>query len=189
MTMGVPNPVDNEDLYNAIVYGGVRSPGVVTITGHDRKVKWDIKSGPGMKGATMTKSTEEPVQFTCSFYLADKDDFDAWDAFKALVDSTVNGKTPKALDIYHPDLAEQGIKSAVKDTTAGTLHDGKGGQTKVVKFIEYFPPKPSGGTAAGAKAKASADPNQAKLDELKALTNQYNRTNWDGTLNNANVIP
>ncbi len=176
------NAIDNPDLFDVIVLAGVRSPGKVTLSGHDRAVDWDIKKGNGQVGATMTKKGEDPVEFTATFYLVQDlgqgiDDFAAWDAFHALIDSTVNGKKPKALDCYHPDLAANGIKSVVKKSVGGVVHDGKGGQTVTVKLIEYRPPRKAGGSPSGSTTGAKkADPNQAALDELAKLTAQYKAT-------------
>lgn len=180
------NPLDFPDVYNAIILAGKRSPGVVTISGHDRKVGWDIKKGQGQSGASMTLTSEDPVEFTCSFYLVRDDtqgidDLSAWPEFQGLIESTVSGPTPKALDIYHPDLISQRISSVVKGTIMGVVHDGKGGQTIAVKFVEYKPPKVKKGSPSGSKTKpksATPDPNAAALAELAALTEKYKSTPW-----------
>ncbi|MCL2777717.1 MAG: hypothetical protein FWD73_06905 [Polyangiaceae bacterium] len=180
--MSAVNPIDNEDLYDTLLLGGVRSPGIVKLSGHDRMVGWDVQKAKGQKGASMTRTSEDPIAFTASFFLADIDDIEAWPAFLDVINSTVSGPTPKALDIYHPDLAEQYIKSVVKNGTVGTAHDGKGGQTKAVKLIEYFPPKPAGGSPSGSQSKAASktevDPNADLKQQLKSLTDQYNSTPW-----------
>lgn len=172
------NPLDDPALYNVVELGGVQSPGRVTITGHDRKIGWDIKKGSGQKGATVTRSSSDPIEFTCSFFLADREDFDAWPTFLATVNSTADGPTPKALDIYHPDLAEVGISAVVKATVGGTVHDGLGGQTRVIKFLEYRPPAPSRGSPSGSKssAKKAVDPNADLQRELEKLAQQYKDT-------------
>jgi hypothetical protein len=177
-----PNPVDDPELYDSVVLGGVRSPGKATLSGHDRVVGWDVKEGSGQNGATMTRKGERPVEFTLTLYLADQDDFDAWPAFVAVVDGTVAGSTPKAVDIYHPDLASQGITSVVKASVGGTVHDGKGGQTIAIKLTEYRPPKPATGSPAGSSSKkpAAVDPNQSALDEIAKLTQQYQQSPWGG---------
>ncbi len=172
-----PNPIDDPELYDVISLAGTFSPGVVTITGHDRKHGWDIKKGSGQNGATTTRSSDDPIEFTCSFKLTDVEDFDAWPAFHALINSTVASKVPVALDIYHPDLAEQDIKSVVKATVMGTVHDGLGGQTKAVKFLEYRPPKKAGGSPSGSKSISGvSDPNAAAKAEIAKLTEQYKNT-------------
>jgi hypothetical protein len=126
------------------------------------------------------------VEFTATFYLVKDvaqgiDDFAEWPAFLALVNSTVSGKAPKALDVYHPDLASQDIKSIVKSTVLGTVHDGKGGQTIAVKLLEYRPPKPKGGSPSGSKSKpktSAPDPDAEAKAELARLTKQYQATPW-----------
>lgn len=175
-----PNPTQDPDLFDSIILGSATSPGVVKLSGHDSKVDWDIKEGAGQRGASMTKKGEKPISFTATFYLADDEEQDAWPAFAALINSTVAGKTPTALDIYHPNLESNGIRSVVKGSIGGCQHDGKGGQTYVVTFQQYAPPVASGGSPSGSATKpkkASApDPNAAALAELAALTKQYQST-------------
>lgn len=178
------NPFDDEDLYGSIILAGVASPGRVTLSGHDRVVKWDVKSGPQLAGATTTLKEIPPIEFSASFYLVRDvaqgvNDFEAWDAFGDLIETTVSGKTPKALDIYHPDLADNGIKSVVKSSIGGMVHDGKGGATVVVKFQEYSPPKPKSSAALnGSSTKPKDDPNAAAKAELASALAEYQATPW-----------
>lgn len=175
--MKAPNPFDNEDLFDTIDLGGVRSPGVVTVSEHTSKENWDVADASGQKGASMVRKGRKPCVFKCSFYLADQQELDEWDAFRAAIEATVSGKTPKAVDIYHPDLADVGIKSVVKGEVLGAQHDGKGGITRVVQFTEYMPPSPAGGSPSGSKAKAGTkpqdDPNADLKREVAELTQQY----------------
>lgn len=177
------NPIDDDDLYNAITLGGVRSPGKVTITGHDRKVNWDVKAGAGQSGATTTLKDIPPAEVTLTFYLVRDDatgvdDFSLWPDFDKLIRSTISGAKPKALDAYHPDLATNDIKSLVMSSIGGAVHDGKGGQTIVVKMLEYKPPKPKTGSPNGSSSKkpAAPDPNAAANAQIAALTAQYQNT-------------
>ncbi len=186
--MSAPNPIDTPELYEGVVLGGLLSPGKVTLSGHDRKVVWDIKNGSAQSGAGMSVKEIPPIEFTASFYLVKDDaegvdDLAAWPAFHAMINSTVSGKTPKALDVYHPDLSVNDIKSVVKGTVGGVTHDGKGGQTIVVKFQEYRPAVAKGGspTGSGTKPKkpgTAPDPNAAAKAELARLTKQYQDTPW-----------
>lgn len=172
-----PNPIDDPDLFDVVELGGVESPGVVKITGHDRKVNWDVKAGSGQSGATTTLKDIPPVEITLTIYMADDDDFDDWPAFREQVKSTISGPKPKALEIYHPDLASQGITSVCQGTMGGIVHDGKGGRTVVIKLQEYKPPKKKTGSPSGSSSKTSApDPNAAALAQLAALTAQYKAT-------------
>lgn len=181
----MPNPIDNEELYKSMVLGGVASPGFVTFSGHDRAVGWDVKEGNAQSGATTTLKSEPPIEFTATFHLLKDDglgvdDFAEWETFQALIDSTVSGPTPKALDTYHPDLARNRIRSVVKKSVGGMIHDGKGGASVAVKFLEYKPAKPKGGTPKGSAAKKAKenDPNAEALAELAKLTKQYQDTPW-----------
>jgi hypothetical protein len=185
----VPNTFDNGELYDSIVLGGTTSPGKVTLSGHDRVIGWDVKKGSGQSGATTTRTSEDPIEFTCSFYLVNDpslgiDDIAEWEDFATLIRSTVNGATPQPLDIYHPDLASNDITSVVLSRFGGVVHDGMGGQTVAVKFLEYRPPKPKGGTPKGSATKPKTatapafDPNAEANAELARLTNQYQRTPW-----------
>lgn len=176
----MPNILDNEDLYNVIVLGGVSSPGQVTLAGHDSAVEWDVKAGWGLNGATTTLKSRTPISFTASFYMLRDvgqgvDDFAAWPAFLALINSTVASAKPKALDIYHPALAANDIKSVCKAKVGGETYDGKGGMTVVVTFQEYRPPKTQGGTPTGAQ-KSAPDPNAALKAQVASLTTEYQNT-------------
>ena len=172
-----PDPINDEELFDSIELAGARSPGVIkSISGHERKINWDVKEGSGQKGASSTLKSIPLRTVTVVFDLADFDDIGGWPAFRALCLSTINGAKPKALDIYHPDLSVVEIRSVVLASMGGPVHDGKGGQTITVQFQEYCPPKPAGGTANGSKKKN--DPNAAANAELAALTAQYRATPW-----------
>lgn len=174
-----PDPINDPDLFDVIDLAGTKSPGVVKLSGHDDVEQWDVKEGSGQKGATLTRKGKKPIEFTATFYLADLDDIEAWPAFQALINTTVAGTT-KALDIYHPDLARQGIKSVVKGTVGGVVHDGHCGQTIAVKFQQYAPPVATGGSPTGSTAKKpdAPDPNAAANAEIARLTAQYQKAPW-----------
>jgi hypothetical protein len=175
------NPMDHGESYDSIELAGRRSPGIVTLSGHDRNHKWDVKDADGAGGASTTYKGESVSQFTASFYLvkdpvAGADDFADWEPFARLIRSSIpNSGKPKALKIYHPDLAMPGIEisSVCAQSIGGLQHDGKGGATVDVKFLEFRPPKKKGGspttTKGSAAAKTGGDP--AKPDpnaDLKA---------------------
>lgn len=182
-------PYDNQDALNVLVYGTKTSPGVVTLSGHDRDKNWDTQKAKGNAGATDVLNGDDPGEFTASFYLAgdgentdfeDSDDFERWDDFQKLIESTTNGPKPFALPIYHPDLARQKFTEVSNGGVAGLVHDGKGGATVKVKFKEYKPAKPKAvvkatGKPAGAPTGVPfgppppPDPNQAAKDELAQL--------------------
>ena len=130
----------------------------------------------------------DPIgQFTATFYLAEfgpngapTNDFENWEDFQRLIESMTNGPTPIALPIYHPDLARNKFAEVSSGGVGGLVHDGNGGATVTVKFIEYKPPKPKpaavakakpgGGKAAAPGKPAKPDPNAAAKAELAQLT-------------------
>jgi hypothetical protein len=173
----MPNPIDNGALYDVIELAGKRSPGIVTLSGHDRNQKWDVKDADGSGGASTTYKGEQIAQFQASFYLVkdpvqELDEFAAWDSFAALIRSSLpNSGKPKALTIYHPDLSANDIKSVCQASIGGMAHDGKGGATVVVKFLEFRPAKKKGGSPNATKATTAAkvDPNadlKKQIDDL-----------------------
>ncbi len=169
----MPNPIDHGELYDSVQLAGRRSPGLVTLSGHDRNQKWDVKAADGAGGASTTYKGEEIAQFTASFYLVldpvlGLDEFEEWATFAAIIRSSLPPKgKPKALDIYHPDLAANDIKSVCQASISGMVHDGKGGATVTVKFLEYRPAKKKGGTPSGSTTKATTKPPDPNAD-LKA---------------------
>lgn len=187
-----PHDIDFE--LSKIVLGTTLSPGTVKLSGHDRKDKWDIKDAKAQDGASTSLQGKPIGQFTATFYLADdggpgENDFDAWDSFQRLIESTTNGPKPVALSIYHPDLARNGFTSVVKASISGMMHDGRGGATVVVEFIEYRPPKPKPAAKAQPKSSGQAqtyantdegtrqpppapDPNAEAKRELASLVDQ-----------------
>jgi len=181
-----PNPIDNPDLYYSIKLGEVRSPGKVKLSGHNRTIKWDVKSGNGQAGASITKQGVELTKFKATFSIMRDlsqgiDDYSAWPAFAELIWSTVRGQVPKALDIYHPELAANDIKSVVLADMGPMVDTDRTGESSItVEFLEYAPPVKTGGTAKGSAAKAPKpnDPNAAANAELAALRQQYMNTPW-----------
>ena len=177
----MPNVVDNEDLYNVIVLNGKPSPGVVTLSGHDRKTEWDVQNAPFQMGARVRFKARPPIEFTATFYLLKDiaqgvDDFAAWDAFVPTIHASIsNPRAPAALTIYHPDLAANGIKSVVEAKTGGFVYDGRGGAHVTVTFQEYVPPRKMEGAPTPTPPN---DPNAAMKAQLSALTQRFQQTPW-----------
>jgi len=179
---------DAELEHSTIVLGTTRSPGVVTLSGHDRTKNWDIKPAKGSTGASTTLNGDPIGQFSATFYLVDDstgdfdfNDFTDWDDFQRVIESTTSGPTPFALPIYHPDLARNRITEVTSAGVGGMVRDALGGASVTVKFLEYRPAKkkrassPQGKNASaaanakGAGKPAPPDPNAAAKAELAAL--------------------
>lgn len=150
------SPSSASELWDKLVVAGKQSPGVCVLSGHARKIGWDIAAAKGQDGATTTRAGEPIGEFDAEFYLADADDFAAWDDFQALLESSVNGADPVALDVVHPDLQRNHFTSVVLGSISETKLDGKGGGTIKVHLIEYRPPKPKPATGASGSKKSSS---------------------------------
>lgn len=187
---GLVMPDTNPELFSAILLGDAWSPGVVTLSGHNREENWDIQSAKGSEGSS-TKLNGRPVgQFQASFFLADQDDVYAWHEFQRLIESTTSGPSPFALPIFHPDLAANGFTDVTNGGVGGLVWDSQGGATVQVKFLEYRPPAPKPAKKATPKSSSSTarasdengygvrekpDPNADAKRELAALVEEAQR--------------
>jgi len=174
------------ELYSKIILGTLLSPGIVTLSGHNRDESWDVQAAKGSEGATSVLNGKPVGTFQASFFLADQDEEDDWVAFQTLIESTTAGPKPVALPIYHPDLAANGYTEVCSAGVGGAVRDERGGVTIQVKFIEYRPPKPKpaasptargGGTGAPASGGGAPpyDPNAAAKRELAGLLDEAGR--------------
>lgn len=172
MSVIVPglNPVDFSDVYDyLIVNDTIVSPGQCTISGLKREEAWDVKDGNGQNGASITRKGSKLAKFTATFQLVldpvlGIDDYAKWDDFLPVLKSCTAGKNPVALTVYHPDVAEADVDSVVVESIGQKVHDGSGGATVAVSFIEYKPPKKAGGSP-----KKGPDPNadlKKQVDDL-----------------------
>jgi hypothetical protein len=186
-------PAEFPEMFSKLLLGGVYSPGVVTLTGHDRGREWDIQKPSGSEGATSKYGGESLAEFQASFFLADTADFEEWPGFQRLVESTTRGAAPVALPVFHPVLAANRITDVVCGSMGGMVFDSRGGATIQIKFLEYNPPKPkpparatargggggatgtAGSGAPGAPAPAPYDPNAAAKAQLNSLMEEASK--------------
>lgn len=198
--MSGTRPYDLDEDYSTIVLGTARSPGVVTLSGHDRPKNWDVQAAKGTTGASSSLNGDRIGTFKATFYLCDDapdpdseellNDFERWERFQFLIEAMTAGPEPVALPIYHPDLARNHITEVTNGGVSGMVHDGKGGATVTVTFIEFKPPKPKksskatakpsssvpgGGAAFGPPPPPKVDPNAAAKAELDALLAEAKR--------------
>ena len=184
-------PYDLDDDLSTLLLGTMRSPGKVTLSGHNRDKAWNVKKSKGAVGASSSLEGDPIGQFEALFELAGDDvdgvtDFDLWEDFQRLIESMTNGPTPVALPIFHPDLARNHYTEVSSGGVGGMVHDGKGGASVKVKFIEYKPekakppakakPKPdASGTATTNSKPTKPDPNAARKAELSRLLDEADK--------------
>jgi len=181
-------PSEYPDLYRSIVLGLSKSPGVVTLSGHRRDQAWDVVAAKGQVGASSKLNGAGVGQFQASFYLATKEQQDAWPPFQRVIESLTDGPKPVAKSIYHPDLALNHYTEVSNASIGELIRDDRGGATVLAKFIEYLPPKPKaakGATGAGGTAvpggggspgtESEYDPNAERKRELDALLDEADK--------------
>ena len=170
------DPQDDPRILSTINLGGMRSPGVVTLTGFDREQTLDVKESDGQKGATTTWKGEKCGKGTATFYLVTNDEIDEigdWAAFAEMLESTVppkSGKKPVAKDVYHPDLARNHYTSLILAKMGKMRRDGHGGAEIAVELSEYYPPKAAAAGGASGSKSTPNDPN----DPIKQASDELN---------------
>lgn len=138
--MGALNPIENPEAWDVVTIAGVDSPGVAKCAGHARKYEWDKKTGKGLRGATTTLTGGPPAEFTVTFTLWTVAHARAWELFVPLFRYDSTKKSVSAVDIYHPDLADQEIRSVVTQEVGPRVLNEDGSWSYEVSFLEYFPP-------------------------------------------------
>lgn len=181
------SPKDHPELFDVLILDGDRvSPGRVRLNGHDRVKNWDIKSAKGQTGASSTLNGDPLGEFEATFELVEDpydntDDFEQWELFSRWLHSLVNGPTPVAVTVYHPDLATNNFTEVTVRSIGGVVRQDNGLGIVKVKFGEHKPPKPKpvkkstsggAGTTTTADKPAKPDPNAEAKAELERLTNQ-----------------
>jgi hypothetical protein len=124
--------------------GGVAVPGTLPrggLRGFARKTGWDIKSGKGVAGATLTLKDAPPVEGVITSRLLVADDFDAWDAFVASVLSIdPEAQKTQGLAYYYPGHASIGLTAVVIQHYTGPEHQGGGVYHVTIEVLEWAPP-------------------------------------------------
>jgi hypothetical protein len=173
-----PNPNTDPTTYNVLVLASLPSPGVVKLEGVERETGWDQQEAQGQDGANSVKKGSKLVKFTARWKLTkdeSRNDFAAWETWSKVLDAPVDSKSSKALDAYHPQLAEVKCRSVVL-TKRGTIKPGEGTETGLgiveCEFLEFNPPKPApattpnGSAVRGRTLEVIDDPNADVKDQL-----------------------
>lgn len=181
------DPITDAQAHDLVEIGGIENPGICTLSGFKRETEWDIKVGKGTKGATVTLSQLPPAKGSIKFQLWTPEQFRIWnETFRPLFLYDPTRKAVNAVDIYHPYLADLGIKSVVTESISIPDPDGKGSFFITVELLEYLPPPkksatstPSGSTADKNKAGKTggsddpiADAQQAEIARLTELAQE-----------------
>lgn len=167
------SPSNNETLWGRLRVGGAISPGQCRISGPGLVIGWDVANASASSGGVTTRINEPIKEFEAEFELTDEEDelnisdFDRWDDFEKVLLSSSSRAKPKALPVYHPDLARVGITAAVLKSIGPVQLDGKGGGKIKVAFIEYKPPKKYVSTQVKTEGDKKIDGAVAEINRLQ----------------------
>lgn len=136
-----------------------RSPGVARIEKANSPRNWDQRNGYGWSGSFPVFTGLKLSEFDAIIELWSTDDWAAWEDFRPLVAKPPYGKRPKALKIWHPWLAELGIKSAVIFDVLQPQRIGEtGGWSRTIQLLEWRQPKIALAKPASADKPKALDP-------------------------------
>lgn len=155
------DPISNPQAYDVVVIGGLVTPGIAVVGAPSASYKWDVKSGPGSDGGTVTFQGIPPRSFTVEITLWEKEHFSQLDELRSMIAPAEHGIEPPAYDIAHPSLSQVGISSVVVEDFPPAARSGKGIWKTSIKFIEYRP--------ARKKSVVSTPKSSKGIDDIPAL--------------------
>ncbi len=141
-------------MFRTVQIAGVESPGVAVVTGAERAYGWDEKKGKGADGATTTYTGKDLAKPKVLLKLWTAEHILAWDAYRELLQSSIQGDKVTALEVFHPALDHNDISSCTIAKIGGLEHQGGGLYHVTIELQEYRQPKAAGGTPQGSKAGA-----------------------------------
>lgn len=172
----VLDPVTTPEAHDYIQVNGILNPGIAKLSGFKRDFGWEVKKGKGAKGSTVTLNEYPPAEGTVTLVFWLQDHFEQWREFRDIWDYDPTKKPIKAVDIYHPTLADLGINRVVCKSIGAVEPDSTPGLWKVVlTLIEYNPPpkKPAVSTPKGEDQNKKKNGGDEDLDpqqrEIKKL--------------------
>lgn len=117
---------------------GVRTPGLMTITGLERVQRWKMNEGTAQTGATIRYLGPGACTPTIVFKLLNPQHYDDWIKFRDVVDEA--GKTK--LRVICPQTAEVGITDFVLTKRASIKVESDGSRTVTIELTEARMPQP-----------------------------------------------
>lgn len=142
------------------------SPGICDISGANSPREWEERKGYGLSGAIVIFRGVGLAHFSVKLRLYTTQDWNEWAAFKPLVDRPPYGRRPRALDIWHPILVDQGIYAVGIEDLGQPDQTADGEWTIEIKMVEYRFPKYALAKPEG----AAATPKDPFEEQIEALT-------------------
>lgn len=162
---------------NKCVLRGVVSPGLCEIKNCSREHKYDRVASYGQDSAIAIYRGRPPAGFDIVLTLLTPADYADWQTFRAIALTPPVGANSKALDVYHPFLAELGIAACVIEKVGVPENDGTGLYTVTISAVEWKRPKPvlEKPDAATSEQQAPVDPYEILIGNLGHTLHEYSK--------------
>jgi hypothetical protein len=144
------------------------SPGLAEVRGAGSPRRWDERQGYGLSGAFPVFFGRKLARFDIVIRLYTSADWADWASWSQLVAHPPFGQRAKALACYHPWLADLDIGACVVEDVLQPEEIDNGGYSITIKCLEWRKPKITLVKPDAAKAAASTDPVDAKIEALTA---------------------
>lgn len=171
-----PTDIRNADALDRFVVSGRAAPGLVSfLTPAGTPRKWDVRSGPGLSGATIVFTGLDVAKFSTRHSLWLPEHFTAWESWEPLIAPPPQGQRAEIRVVYHPLLAGVRIDKCGVEDALMLQPEGDGGWFVDVKWIGYRKPLPAIGTGVGAKTTQyqNHSANDAGDAAMNALLKQF----------------
>lgn len=146
------SPVDH------FLLAGERSPGIAEVASAPSPRELTERRGYGTSGASVVFRGIKlvPIKITIKLYTVE--DWAAWREFLPLLARPPLGRRAQAMDIWHPILEDQGVRSVLVKEVGSPTQTGDGEWSISIDMIEWRRPQPALSAPAGS---ASSDPPSA----------------------------
>ena len=130
----ITDPVDH------VILASRKSPGIAEIVGASSTRRWDKRKGFALSGARLVYKGTDLSPFTIKLRLYTSEDFADWGQWRQILERAPAGERARAQDIFHPELEDLGINSAVVEKVGQANQTKPGEWTIEIRMIEYRPP-------------------------------------------------
>lgn len=155
----------NTDPIDYILLANQRSPGLAVVKNADSLRRWDERRGYALSGARVVFRGIGLAKPIVTLRLLSTADWDAWHAWRPLVQRPPVGERAHAKDIWHPILEDLGIGSVVVENVLQPKQVADGEWNIDIKFIEFRLPVPTLETI-GESDERSDDPVDRYIEDL-----------------------
>lgn len=154
------DPIANPVIWDFVIVGAVRTPGIAIVHEFKRKHEFDVKKSKGVYGATITFVGRPPATGRIELQLWQSQHFSDLQDFIPNLKYDPTKSTVQAVDIYYPSLDLIDIRSVVCESIGNITHKGQKLYGVEIELLEYFPPPPVSAVSTPSTSIPDNDPNK-----------------------------